>query len=115
MAGREPASGREANHDHARFLARLDACVWTRRQSIQMEAHCPHYLRIICAAHITDYNILYLFKGLFNGHLRACLGGTWAGLASSSIRRRHPDKLSCEETGRNHSPARGRDYRLGRG
>jgi GT2 family glycosyltransferase len=74
-----------------------------------------YYSPIPCAVKISEYIVLYIIKGLYNGHLRACLDGIRAGLASSSIRQRFPDKLTREEMDRIHALGRRYRIRLGRG
>jgi GT2 family glycosyltransferase len=74
-----------------------------------------YYSPFYCAVNIAEYIVLYLIKGLLNGHLPACLRGIRAGLASSSIRQRYPDKLNRQEMGRIHSLSRRLKFRLGRG
>ena len=67
------------------------------------------------AVKISEYVLLYILKGLVNGHLHACLTGIWAGLAKSSIRRRYPDKLTRAETVRIRSLSRRLRVRFGPG
>jgi GT2 family glycosyltransferase len=74
-----------------------------------------YYSPFHCAMMIAEYTILYLIKGLLNGHLTACIRGIRAGLASSSIRQRYPDKLTREERVRIHSLSRRLKFRFGRG
>ncbi len=46
---------------------------------------------------ITTYSVLYLFKGMMSGQLRACAAGLYAGLAERSIIRRFEQKLTRDE------------------
>ncbi len=74
-----------------------------------------YYSPAPCAVKISEYVLLYILKGLVNGHLHACLTGIWAGLAKSSIRRRYPDKLTRAEMVRIRSLSRRLRVRFGPG
>jgi GT2 family glycosyltransferase len=59
-----------------------------------------YYNTIECYKKILKFSLIYLLKGLYSGHLRACLSGIAAGLAGEGIRRRFPEKLSRDESRR---------------
>jgi GT2 family glycosyltransferase len=56
-----------------------------------------YYHTMDCYIRIVKFAVIYVLKGIYSGHLRACLSGILAGLAGEGIRRRFPDKLTTDE------------------
>lgn len=56
-----------------------------------------YYNKVDCYLRILKFIMIYILKGIYRGHLRACLSGILAGLAGEGIHRRFPDKLTADE------------------
>ncbi len=73
-----------------------------------------YYDSFSCFKKVSLYIIAYMIKGIYNGHLNACLSGIRDGLSRTVIRRQFPDKLTGDEMRRIDALGR-RRFRLGRG
>ncbi len=83
-----------ANSNHGRSGPSL---YWYQQIRNWIWIYYRYYDSFSCFKKVSLYIIAYVIKGIYNGHLNACLSGIRDGLARTVIRRQYPDKLTGDE------------------